>query len=156
VDTATTALGLARNAVVSVLPGLAYHLFSANSDGPAKLGITLARAMNTVDCYLAQLGQAPGSIATDSLAITPVSTPFYEACALLCLALASRLRSSMLAHPSRGPNACALPGSSLRLPAPDPDSPPQPKPLRTSRRYVASFVAPSLLRRTNNPPLRTP
>jgi hypothetical protein len=85
-DTATTALGLTCNAVGSLSPSLAYHLFSANSDDPAKLGITLARAMNTADRYLAQLGQAPGSIITGPLAITPVLTPFYQACALLWLA----------------------------------------------------------------------
>jgi hypothetical protein len=84
-DTATTALGLTCNAVVSISPSLAYHLFSANSDNPAKLGVTLARVMNTADRYLAQLGQAPGSIATGPLAITPMSTPFYEACARLWL-----------------------------------------------------------------------
>jgi hypothetical protein len=67
------------------LPSLAYHLFSANSDDPAELGITLARAMNIADRYLAQLGQAPSSIATGPLTITPVLTPFYEACALLWL-----------------------------------------------------------------------
>jgi hypothetical protein len=85
-DTATTALGLTCNAVVSLSPSLSYHLFSANSDDPTELGVTLARAMNTADRYLAQLGQAPGSIANGPLAITPVSTPFYEACALLWLA----------------------------------------------------------------------
>jgi hypothetical protein len=85
-DTTDTALGLTCNAVVSISPSLAYHLFSANSDDPAELGVTLARAMNTADHYLAQLGQAPGSIATGPPAITPVSTPFYEACALLWLA----------------------------------------------------------------------
>ncbi len=66
--------------MVSVLPGLAYHLFSANSDDPAKLGITLARAMNTVDCYLPRLGQAPGSIATYSPAISLLATPCSEPC----------------------------------------------------------------------------
>jgi hypothetical protein len=55
-DTATTALGLTCNAVVSISPSLAYHLFSANSDNPAELGVTLARVMNTADRYLAQLG----------------------------------------------------------------------------------------------------
>jgi hypothetical protein len=85
-DTATTLLGLTCNVVVSLLPSLVYHLFSENFNNPTKLGITLAHAMNTADRYLAQLGQAPRSIATGPLAITPVLTPFYEACALLWLA----------------------------------------------------------------------
>jgi hypothetical protein len=85
-DTDATALGLTTNAVVSLSPSLAYHLFSANSDDPGELGVTLARAMNTADRYLATLGQPPGAIATGPPAITPVSTPFYEACAMLWLA----------------------------------------------------------------------
>jgi hypothetical protein len=85
-DTDVTALGLTCNAMVALTPGLAYHLFSANSDDPTKLGTTLARAMNTADHYLSQQGQAPGAIATGNPSVTPVSTPFYEACALLWLA----------------------------------------------------------------------
>jgi hypothetical protein len=85
-DTEDDALGLSCNAMVSLSPSLAYHLFSANSDSPAELGVTLARAMNTADRYLAQRGQAPGTIATGPPAVTPVSTPYYEACALLWLA----------------------------------------------------------------------
>jgi hypothetical protein len=85
-DTDAAALGLTCNAVVALSPSLAYHLFSENSDDPAVLGATLARAMNTADRYLAQLGQAPGAVATGPPTVTPVSTPFYEACALLWLA----------------------------------------------------------------------
>jgi hypothetical protein len=85
-NTDVTALGLTCNAMVALTPGLAYHLFSANSDDPAKLGTTLARAMSTADHYLSQRGQAPGAIATGNPSVTPVSTPFYEACALLWLA----------------------------------------------------------------------
>jgi hypothetical protein len=85
-DTDATALGLACNAVVALSPSLSYHLFSANSDDPAELGATLARAMNTADRYLDQLGQAPGAVVTGPPTTTPVSTPFYEACALLWLA----------------------------------------------------------------------
>jgi hypothetical protein len=82
-DTDATALNLNTNAVVALSPSLAYHLFSANSDGPGELGATLARAMNTADRYLATLGQPPGAVATGPPAITPVSNPYYEACALL-------------------------------------------------------------------------
>jgi hypothetical protein len=86
-DTDVTALGLTCNAMLPPLaPGLAYHLFSANSNDPAKLGITLARAMTTADQYLSQRGQAPGAITTGNPTVMPVSTPFYEACTLLWLA----------------------------------------------------------------------
>jgi hypothetical protein len=85
-DTNVTALGLTCNAMVALAPGLAYHLFSTNSDDPTKLGTTLARAMNTADHYLSQRGQAPGTIATGNPSVTPVSTPFYKACVLLWLA----------------------------------------------------------------------
>jgi hypothetical protein len=51
-----TVLGLTCNAVVSILPSPVYHFFL--------LSITLACSMNTVDRYLAQLGQALGSVAT--------------------------------------------------------------------------------------------
>jgi hypothetical protein len=37
VDTDVTAVGLTCNAIVSLAPGLAYHLFGANSDDPAEL-----------------------------------------------------------------------------------------------------------------------
>jgi hypothetical protein len=62
-DIDVTAAGLSCNAIVSLAPGLAYHLFGANSDDPAKLGTTLACAMNMADQYLSQRGQAPGAIA---------------------------------------------------------------------------------------------
>jgi hypothetical protein len=71
---------------MALSPRLAYHLFSANSDNPAKLDATLAHAVNTADRYLTQLGQAPGAVATCPPTIPPVSTPFYEACTLLWLA----------------------------------------------------------------------
>jgi hypothetical protein len=85
-DTDATTLGLTCNAVVSLSPSLTYHLFSANSDNPAKLGVTLAHAMNTTNRYLDQLGQTPSAVATGPPTIMPVSTPFYEAWALLWLA----------------------------------------------------------------------
>jgi hypothetical protein len=86
-DTNAMAIGLdCNNTIVSLSLSLAYHLISANSDDPAKLGATLACAMNTADRYLTQLGQAPGMIATGQPTVTPVSTPFYKACALLWLA----------------------------------------------------------------------
>jgi hypothetical protein len=85
-DTGVTALGLTCNAMVALAPGLLYHLFSANSDNPAELGTTLARAMNTTDRYLSQRGQAPGAITTGNPTATPVLTRFHEACALLWLA----------------------------------------------------------------------
>lgn len=84
--TEATDLPLNCNAVVSLSPSLAYHLFAENSDDPATLGVALARAMNTGDTYLTQQGQAPGTIATGHPTVTPVSTPFFEACALLWLA----------------------------------------------------------------------
>jgi hypothetical protein len=94
-DTAADALGLTTNAVVALSPSLAYHLFGANSDDPGELGTTLARAMNTADHYLATLGQPPGAIATGPPAVTPVSTPFYEACALLWLACQPNFQGSV-------------------------------------------------------------
>jgi hypothetical protein len=151
-DTTNTALGLTCNAVVSISPSLAYHLFSANSDDPAKLGITLAHSMNTADRYLAQLGQAPGAIAaTTPLAITPVLTPFYEACALLWLAsqpaysFGVPLEILHVGAPAAWAKRVgtanilsATPGSGPGLSAS-----PQPRPPRTSRRYVASSATPS-------------
>jgi hypothetical protein len=89
-DTDTAVLGLTCNIMVSLSPHLAYHLFSTNSDNPSELGTTLACVMNSGDCYFSQLAQAPGTVATGPPAITPVLTPFYEACALLpCAALVS-------------------------------------------------------------------
>jgi hypothetical protein len=85
-NTDVTAVGLACNAIVSLASGLPYHLFGANSDDPAELGTTLARAMNAADQFLSQRGQAPGAIASGNPSVTPISTPFYEACALLWLA----------------------------------------------------------------------
>jgi hypothetical protein len=83
-DTDITAFGLNCNAMVALAPGLAYHLFSTNLSKPAKLGIILAHAMNTADQqYLSQRGQAPGATTTSNPTITPVSTPFYKACAPL-------------------------------------------------------------------------
>jgi hypothetical protein len=73
-DTNATALGLSTcNAVVSHSPSLAYHIFSANSNDPAKLGVTLAFAMNTAHHSLNQLGQAPGAVVTGPPTIMPVS-----------------------------------------------------------------------------------
>jgi hypothetical protein len=83
-NTDVTALGLAYNAIVLLLPSLAYHLFSAKSDNPAELGATLAHAMNTADRYLAQLGQAcplhwlasqPNFAATVPLGILHIGMP---------------------------------------------------------------------------------
>jgi hypothetical protein len=71
-DDDATALGLSCNAIMSLSPSLAYHLFGANSDSPAELGVILARAMNTADRYLSQLGQAPGTIGTGPPPLTPV------------------------------------------------------------------------------------
>jgi hypothetical protein len=73
-NTNVTAVGLACNAIVSLAPGLTYHLFGANSDDPTELGTTLARAMNTVDQYLSQRDQAPGAIAPSNPLVTPVLT----------------------------------------------------------------------------------
>jgi hypothetical protein len=77
-DIEVDALGLTCNALVALAPGLAYHLFSANSDNPAELGVTLARAMHTADQYLSQRGQAPGTITSRNPTVTPVLTPFTK------------------------------------------------------------------------------
>jgi hypothetical protein len=52
--------------------------------------------MNTANRYLAMLGQPPDAVATGPPAITPVSTPFYEACTLLWLACQANFQASIV------------------------------------------------------------
>jgi hypothetical protein len=73
--------------VVSISPGIAYHLFQANSDDPATIGTTLVvRALNLAGIYLHQQGKAPGTLGTGPPTLTPTSDAFFEACALLWVA----------------------------------------------------------------------
>jgi hypothetical protein len=77
---------LSCNAVVAISPGIAYHLFQANSDDPATLGVALARALNLANTYYDQMGKAPGVLGTGHPTLTPSSDAFFEACSLLWLA----------------------------------------------------------------------
>lgn len=85
-DTSAAAMTLSCNAVVALSPGIAYHLFQANSDDPATLGVALARALNLADIYYDQMGKAPGAVGTGHPVLTPTSDAFFEACSLLWLA----------------------------------------------------------------------
>jgi hypothetical protein len=73
---------LASNAIVWLLPSLAYHLLSADSNGPAKLGTTLASNMNTANRH-----------------DRPLCTPIYGACALFWLASQPNFAASVLLQP---------------------------------------------------------
>jgi hypothetical protein len=77
---------LSCNAVVALSPGIAYHLFQANSDDPATLGVAMARALNLADTYYDQIGKAPGAVGNGHPVLTPSSDAFFEACSLLWLA----------------------------------------------------------------------
>jgi hypothetical protein len=88
VDTDASTAKLSCKAVLSLPPSLAYHLFGSSLDDPAKLGVILARAINTADTYFTTKGLPPaGAPALQGPpTLTPVATAYYEACAFLWLA----------------------------------------------------------------------
>lgn len=59
-DTSAAVIMLSCNTAVTILHGVTYYLFQANSNDPATLGIVLAWALNLANTYYNQMGKPPG------------------------------------------------------------------------------------------------